>query len=130
MLTFRKAGIMNGELVEHPYQALMAEAKREREIVDSPEAKRLQDAIFKAVDAYSTFLERNVLTWESGPDDPDWSRLKARALVVTVDYGLMNGIQIDLKDGALDRVYGNGVNPDPPELGPPDIPLRKRRTDE
>ena len=119
---------MDGKLVEHPHHDLMAEAKREREIVDSAEAEALRDAIFKAVDAYSTFLERNGLTWEFGPYDPDWPRLKARALVVTVDYGLMNGIQIDLKDGALDRVYGNGVNPDPHDLGPPDIP-HKQRTD-
>jgi hypothetical protein len=39
----------------------MAEAKREREVADSPEAEDLQDAIFKAVAAYSTFLERNGL---------------------------------------------------------------------
>jgi hypothetical protein len=110
----------------------MAEAKREREVVDSPEAQGLQDAIFKAVAAYSDFLEHNGLLCEFGlvPGDPDYPRLKARALVITVDYGLMNGTQIDLKGGALDRVFGNGVNPDPHELGPPDIPHHKRRTDE
>jgi hypothetical protein len=37
--------------------------------------------------------------------------------------------EITLKDGALDRVYGNGLNPDPFGLGPPDIP-HKRRTDD
>jgi hypothetical protein len=83
------------------------------------------------VPQYSDFLDRHGLIWEFGvdPDDPDWPRLKAQALVVTHDYGRMNGIDITLKDGALDRVCGNGVNPDPFGLGPTDIP-RKRRTDD
>jgi hypothetical protein len=55
--------------------------------------------------------------------------MKAQALMVTVDYGRMNGIDITLKDGALDRVYGNGVNPDPFGFGPTDIP-HKRRSDD
>ena len=32
---------------------------------------------------------------------------------LTLDYGRCRGIEIRLKDGALDRVYGGGVNPDP-----------------
>jgi hypothetical protein len=35
-------------------------------------------------------------------------------------------IDITLKDGALDRVYGNGTNPDPYGRGPPDIPHEPR----
>lgn len=114
---------MSDKVVPHPHRDLMAEAEREREVSDSAEGQALQEAIFKAVDAYSRFLDRHGLIWEFGvnPDDPDLPRLKAQALVVTVDYGSMNGIDISLKDGALDRVYGNGGNPDPEGLGPSDI---------
>jgi hypothetical protein len=122
---------MNDKVVPHPHRDLMAEAKHEREITDSPEAQALQDAIFTAVRAYSDFLDGHGLVWEFGvdPHDPDWPRLKAQALVITVDYGLANGIDIALKGGALDRVYGDGANPDPFGFGPPDIP-HKRRSDD
>ena len=122
---------ISDNLISHPHRDLMVEANREREVSDSQEAKALQEAIFKAVNAYSEFLDRHGLIWEFGvdPDDPDWPRLKAQALVVTVDYGRCNGIDITLKDGALDRVRGNGVKPDPEDLGPPDIP-HKRRSDD
>ncbi len=112
-------------------RALMEEAKREREVADSPEGEALREAIFKAVEAYSQFLEREGLIWEYGVDlnDPDWPRLKAQALVITVDYGRANGIDITLKDGALDRVYGNGVNPDPYGFGPSDISHNWRSDD-
>ena len=33
---------------------------------------------------------------------------------------------VTLKDGALDRVYGNGQNPDPDGRGPADIPHKPR----
>jgi hypothetical protein len=71
------------------------------------------------------------LIWEDGvhPDDPGPARLKAQALVITQDYGQANGIEIFLKDGGLDRVYGNGVNPDPYGCGPCDIPHRLRTDD-
>jgi hypothetical protein len=55
--------------------------------------------------------------------------MKAQALVVTFDYGKYSGIEIWLKDGAIDRVYGTGVNPDPEGLGPPDIPHEQRSND-
>jgi hypothetical protein len=107
------------------------EAQHEREVAGSPEAQALQNAICEAVNAYSDFLERRGVIWEFGvyPDDPDWPRLKAEALVITLDYGLANGIEIILKDGALDRVYGNGSNPDPFGLGPHDIPHQPRTDD-
>lgn len=90
----------------------MTEANRERELSASPEAQAYREAIFKAVTKYSEFLERHGLIWEDmGEDIP---RLKAQALVVTVDYGEPGTItDISLKDGALDRVCGDGVNPDP-----------------
>ncbi len=119
------------DVISHPHRDLMVEAKREREIADSQEAQALQEAIYKAVAAYSDFLEDRGVIWEDGADSGDWPRLKAQALVVTFDYG--NGdaaIDIRLKDGALDRVYGNGMNPDPDGRGPRDIPHKKRPDDQ
>jgi len=44
------------------------------------------------------------MIWEERPDG--FPRLKAQALVVTLDYGDgNNAVDITLKDGALDRVY-------------------------
>ena len=44
--------------------------------------------------------------------DPDGPRLKA--LVTTLDYGDgANAVDIMLKGGALDRVYGEGMDPNP-----------------
>jgi hypothetical protein len=122
---------MSNKIVPHPHRDLMAEAKREREVADSQEGQALQHAICMAVNAYSEFLEREGLIWEFGVDlcDPDWPRMKAQALVITLDYGRCRGIEIQLKDGALDRVYGNGVNPDPAGFGPPDIPHKRRNDD-
>ena len=120
-------------IVQHPHRDLMAEAKHERSIVDSLEAEKLKGAIFDAVIAYSDFLEEQGLVFEfSGdPDDPDFSGLKASALVVTREYGNRYGTtDITLKDGACDRAYGNGVNPHPYGAGPPDIPGRPDRDDE
>jgi hypothetical protein len=119
---------MSSNVIPHPYHDLMAEAKRERKIVDSAEAEVLRDRIVDAVDAYSQFLERHDLIW-GDYDDPAGPRLKAQALVVTHDYGRANGIDITLKEGALDRVYGNGRNPDYEGRGPPDIPHRLRSDD-
>jgi hypothetical protein len=119
---------MIDNVVSHPHHGLMAEARNEREVVDSAEARALRDAAVKAALAYSEFLEQHGLIWEYGPDD--WLRLKASALVITVDYGGSAGdVSVTLKDGALDRVYGNGTNPDPCGLGPPDIPHKQRNDD-
>ena len=96
----------------------MTEAKFEKEVAASVEAKVLQKAIFNAVETYSDFLERHGLIWDYGhqPDDHDFPRLKASALVVTLDYKDLDTIRIMLKDGAIDRVYGKGVNPDPTDI--------------
>src|SRR5262245_25917815 len=97
------------KILPHPFRDLMAEANREQEIVDSAEAQGLREAIFDAVDAYSRFLDRQGLIFSDNPDDAEGPpRLKAEALVVTHDYGRATGIDIKLKDGSLDRVYGNG----------------------
>jgi hypothetical protein len=118
---------MSDSVASHPYRELMAEAQHEREVADSPEGAALRDAVCAAVSAYSDFLERQGVIWEYSSDCP---RLKAQALVITADYGEDYGtIDITLKDGPLDRVYGNGRNPDPEGRGPPDIPHERRDGD-
>src|SRR5262245_55905044 len=102
-------------IVKHPHHDLLAEA--EREVVESPECQARLTAPLDAARAYWDFLERNDLIYE---DD----RLKATALVVTVT--LCGTIDVTLKDGALDRVYGNGQNPDLDGRGPADIPHEPR----
>jgi len=106
----------------HPYRELLREAERERDVVDSPEGKALQEVIFNAVTVYSDYLDRHGLIFDRGDSD-DFPRLKAQALIVTIDYGIDPGmVDISLKDGALDRVRGNGINPDPEGRGPSNIP--------
>jgi hypothetical protein len=123
---------MTENVTEHPHSELLREAQHERSIVDSPVAETLQQAIFDAVKAYAEFLERQGLisdpwTDEHMGDEADFSRLKASALVVIYVYGINPGtIDIMLKDGAVDRVYGTGTNPDSDGRGPPDIPHEHR----
>jgi hypothetical protein len=100
----------------------MAEQKREREAAKSTEGQALINALMDAAKAYWDFLDRNDLVCEFNADDE--IRIKASALVVTVT--LDGTIDITLKDGALDRVYGNGQNPDPWNAGPGDIPHQLR----
>ena len=118
--------MMRDSIVQHPHRDLMAEAEHERRVADSPEAEKLKSAIFDAVAAYSDFLEERGVIWGDPIDCP---RMKVSALVVTKDYG-RDFYDITLKDGALDRVYGNGVNPDPYGAGPPDIPGKPRRDED
>ena len=104
----------DSKIVAHPKRGLMIEANIEYELSHSPEAEALQEAIISAVRAYADFLENHGLIWEDGPDRELVSRLKATALVVTYDWADDYGtIDISLKDGALHRVRGDGVNPDP-----------------
>jgi hypothetical protein len=99
------------DVIPHPHRDLMAEAKHEREVADSPEAEKLKDAIVTAVAAYSDFLEQKGVIWDDDADPDDLPRLKVEGMVITVDYGEHYGtIHITLKNGACDRVYGNGVN--------------------
>jgi hypothetical protein len=55
------------------------------------------------------------------PTNPDRLRLKDQALVITHDYGRWTGIDLILKDGALDRVLGNSVDSDPVGLSCPNV---------
>lgn len=120
---------MSDNIVPHPHHELMAEAKREREVADSPEGQALRHAIAEAVGAYSDFLNRQGLIWDYDFDPGNLPRMKATALVVTSDYGNFGDIDVVLKDGAIDRVYGNGTNPDPLGRGPSDIPHKRRNND-
>jgi hypothetical protein len=107
------------------FRDLMREAEYERSITESPEADVLTDAICSTMSAYIRFLDRHGLVWETEPrDNPDRiPRMRASALVVTADFGEHYGsYEIVLKNGAVDRVYGSGHNPDPYGAGPPDIP--------
>ncbi len=84
-------------------KALMADAKAERAIVNTPEARALQERLIKAVTAYCEYLGRNGLFYG---EESDWTR----ALRVTCyEWGDM---EIILQGGALDRCYGDGVDLD------------------
>lgn len=106
----------------HPHPELLREAVRERDVVDnSAEGHALREAIYHAVNAYSEFLDKHGLIFDDG-------RLKATALVVTRAFGgpRPGATEILLQDGAIDRVYANGRNPDPDGLGPPDFTHERR----
>ena len=109
-------------IIKHPHHDLMTEAKREREAAESPEGQALLNSLMDAAQAYWDFLDRSDLIFEFNADDE--VRIKASALVVTVT--LDGTIDVTLKDGACDRVYGNGQNPDPWNAGPGDIPHQPR----
>ena len=79
------------------------------------------DALTDAARAYWDFLDRNALIDEVTANGE--IRIKASALAVTVTF---DEIDVILKDGACDRVYGNGQNPDPCGAGPGDIPHQPR----
>jgi hypothetical protein len=100
----------------------MDEAKREREVVESPEGQALLNALTDAVIAYYDFLDDNALIDEVTADGE--LRIKASALVLT--HSLDGTIEVTLKDGACDRVYGNGQNPDLYNRGPGDISHQPR----
>jgi hypothetical protein len=95
----------------------MVEAKREREVAESPEGQALLNALMDAAGAYWAFLDRNDLISEFTADGE--VRIKASVLIVTYDG---DAYCVTLKDGAIDRVYGNGRNPDLRGAGPDDIP--------
>lgn len=93
-------------VVNHPACALMAEAEAERAIADTPEAEALQRAIFDAVRAYYKYLDRHGLFY-----DADRELVRASGLNVFCD--MCGNVETVLKDGPLDRCYGNGMDPDP-----------------
>lgn len=109
-------------VVNHPAAALMTEAKQEREIADSAEAQVLQEAIYTAVRAYSDYLDRHGLFY-----DVERELVRASALHVICD--MCGDVDVILKDGAINRCYGNGEDPDPfgTGLNPTRAPSKSRR---
>ncbi len=100
---------MADNVIPHPRRAVMTEAAIERQIADTPEGVTLQEAIFKAIEDYAKFLDRHGLIY-----DADKDLLKASALIVTKDYGSADdAVVITLTDGAIDRAYNGGRDPDP-----------------
>ncbi len=115
--TIKLPRMSDDKVVPHPRRLAMLDAARERAVVDSTEGQALQAAIFKAVNAYVSFLDRHGLFWQDDPNDPDaLPIMKAQELVVTADP--LFGSEISLKDGPIDRIYGNGVDPDPEGRNP------------
>ena len=115
-------------IVKHPHHDLLAEAKREREVVESPEGQARLTALMDAARAYWDFLERSHLIYDDDTNvEYAYPRVKASALVVTVT--LCGTTDVTLKDGALDRVRRNGQNPDPDGRGPADIPHEPRENE-
>ena len=72
---------MTDNVVPHPKR----NAKRERAITQSPEALKLQDAIFAAISVYADFLERNDVIFTTG-DDVDWCDDRPKSLVVRWEF--------------------------------------------
>ena len=72
---------MIDNVVPHPKR----NARRERVITQSPEAMKLQDAIFAAISAYADFLERNDLIFDDTPDC-DWCDDRPKSLVVRWEF--------------------------------------------
>ncbi len=72
---------MTNNVVPHPKQ----NAKRERAITRSPEAAKLQDAIFAASSAYGDFLERNGLIFDDTPDC-EWCDGRPKSLVFRWEF--------------------------------------------
>jgi hypothetical protein len=111
-----------GSVVDHPAKVLMAEVKVERDIADTPEAQALQEAIFTAVRAYYDYLDLNGLFY-----DAERELVRASALHVICD--MCGDVDIMLKDGPIDRRYGDGEDPDPfgTGLSPTRPPSKHRR---
>jgi hypothetical protein len=88
---------------------LETSAAIERAIADSPVARNLLERVFDVMRAYGDFLEGQGLVWGDGDDLP---QLKASALIATFNWGDGGSIEVKLKDGPQDRLYGDGIDPD------------------
>jgi hypothetical protein len=86
---------------------LMILAEKERAIIHTDEAFALRQVIWKAMDAYWEYLNRNGLCWT------DDCRPRATGLVAQYDIGMGGKYDVYLKDGPLHRLYGKGQDPWP-----------------
>lgn len=86
-------------------------AAGERAVARLPEAERLQIEIAKAMNAYADFLMQHDLVIVDDPDGD--TRLVSAALVATLDFTSgNNACDIVLRDGPLERAYGDGKWPE------------------
>jgi hypothetical protein len=80
----------------------------ERVVANTDEAKRLQTAVFDALQAYADYLDQHGLIWDTSHDDEEPPTLKADCLVASIDFRSTDEAigpvyEIALKGGALDR---------------------------
>lgn len=119
---------VEAKVIAHPYQAAMTEAERERAIADTPEAIGMVAAIMTAVRAYMDYLDKHDMFFQDDPDYPDHDPVTVSEALVVTAHPLF-GIDISLKNGPLQRVYGLGVDPDPDGRNPaaPRSPATRQR---
>ena len=82
----------------------------ERTVARSPKAEHLQDAICTAMAAYANYLREHDLVVVEDPDSG--ARLVSTALIAKLDF-TDDSCEIVLRDGPIDRAYGDGTWPDP-----------------
>jgi hypothetical protein len=106
------------EVAAHPYREAMAEAKRELAIVNTPEAEAMLEAILTAVQRYTDYLDQSGLFYKDDPEDPDDMPIEVSTALVVTSHPCL-GIDVILKNGPCQRVYGFGTDPDPDGRNPP-----------
>lgn len=115
------------EVVVHPYQEAMVEAKRELAIARAPEAEAMLEAILTAIQHYTDYLDREGLFYKyEHPEDPDDMPIVVSEALVITSHPCF-GIDIILKNGPCQRVYGFGTDPDPDGRNPPAPPTPSTR---
>lgn len=112
-------------VVDYTAAALMREVETERSVAARPEATALIENVCRSISDYWDYLDRHGLIYDGKRD-----LMRASALHVIFDgYGW----DIVLKNGAIDRQFNGGEDPDPCRKGrnpiwpPPskDSPKRK-----
>jgi hypothetical protein len=92
------------EVVVHPYQEAMVEAKRELAIARTPEAEAMLEAILTAIQHYTDYLDREGLFYNyEHPEDPDDMPIVVSEALVITSHPCF-GIDIILKNGSC-RVF-------------------------
>jgi hypothetical protein len=83
----------------------------ERQVADLPEARRLIDAICKAMLAYRDFLDEHGMIWKDLSNlDPTEDTCKAEKLIAEINFDYPDcGEVCDIRliGGALDRAYSD-----------------------
>jgi hypothetical protein len=107
----------SGQVVDVPRLAAKAEVMREDQILDSPEAMALKEAMVDAIFAYVDHLDCQGLFYQDDPDDPDDVPIvKADTLVITAHP--IDGVVITVKGGAADRLFNHAPDPGPYKRNP------------